>query len=39
MRSLRVSSDHFTASTGWTPQHVKFDSSWFDGVAHREGVR
>lgn len=33
MRSLRVSSDHFTASTGWTPQHVKFDSSWFDGIA------
>jgi nucleoside-diphosphate-sugar epimerase len=31
-RSLRVSSEHFTASTGWTPQHAKFDSSWFDAV-------
>jgi nucleoside-diphosphate-sugar epimerase len=31
-RSLRVSSDHFTASTGWTPQHGKFDSSWLEAV-------
>lgn len=29
-RSLRVSSDHFTASTGWTPSRAKFDSSWLD---------
>ncbi len=39
-RSLRVSSDHFTASTGWTPQHGKFDSSWFEAVTSpRSAVR
>lgn len=31
-RSLRVSSDHFTASTGWTPEHAKFDGTWFEGI-------
>jgi nucleoside-diphosphate-sugar epimerase len=31
-RSLRVSSDLFTASTGWTPQRPKFDVSWLDAV-------
>jgi nucleoside-diphosphate-sugar epimerase len=31
-RSLRVSSDHFTASTGWTAQRAKFDSGWFEPV-------
>lgn len=31
-RSLRVSSDHFIASTGWSPLRAKFDSSWFDAV-------
>ena len=29
-RSLRVSSEHFTASTGWTPTRTTFDSSWLD---------
>ncbi len=35
-RSLRVSSDHFTATTGWTAQHRQFDVSWFD-VARMSG--
>ena len=35
-RSLRVSSDHFAAQTGWRPVRPKFDAGWFD-VA-REGV-
>jgi nucleoside-diphosphate-sugar epimerase len=29
-RSLRVSSEHFTAQTGWTPRRATFDASWFD---------
>lgn len=29
-RSLRVCSEHFTASTGWTPGRARFDASWFD---------
>jgi nucleoside-diphosphate-sugar epimerase len=28
-RSLRVSSDHFTAQTGWRPRRARFDVSWF----------
>ncbi|MBA2463568.1 MAG: NAD(P)-dependent oxidoreductase [Nocardioidaceae bacterium] len=31
-RSLRVSSDHFTSTTGWTPNHAKFDATWFEDV-------
>ncbi len=31
-RSLRVSSEHFTAQTGWTPRRATFDASWFDTV-------
>lgn len=31
-RSLRVSSDHFTATTGWTPGKSTFDASWFRDV-------
>lgn len=27
-RSLRVSSDHFVASTGWTPWHQRWSSRW-----------
>lgn len=38
MRSLRVSSDHFTTSTGWAPLHAKFDSSWFDAVGAHSPV-
>ncbi len=32
-RSLRVSSDRFTAQTGWTSRRPEFDTSWFDVVA------
>jgi len=28
-RSLRVSSDHFVAQSGWTPLRSHFDPSWF----------
>ncbi len=31
-RSLRVSSDRFIATTGWSPMHAKFDATWFEGV-------
>jgi nucleoside-diphosphate-sugar epimerase len=37
-RSLRVSSDHFTASTGWYPSRAKFDSGWFDTVPAQQVV-
>ncbi len=37
-RSLRVSSDAFTASTGWTPTRKAFESSWFDVLGDRSGV-
>lgn len=32
-RSLRVSSELFTAQTGWTPRRGSFDASWFDVLA------
>ncbi|MGY2873612.1 nucleoside-diphosphate-sugar epimerase [Marmoricola sp. URHA0025 HA25] len=32
-RSLRVSSDHFSAQTGWTPRRPTFDAAWFDAAA------
>ncbi len=35
-RSLRVSSDHFTATTGWTARRPTLDVSWFD-VARSPG--
>jgi nucleoside-diphosphate-sugar epimerase len=31
-RSLRVSSDHFAAQTGWMPTHATFDAAWFDAA-------
>ncbi len=31
-RSLRVSAEHFTASSGWVPKHPTFDASWFDVI-------
>ena len=34
-RSLRVSSEHFTAQTGWSPRHNEFDASWFEGLGIR----
>jgi nucleoside-diphosphate-sugar epimerase len=36
-RSLRVSSEHFTASTGWAPTRAAFGDSWLD-AAERAGV-
>ncbi len=38
-RSLRVSSEHFTASTGWTPSRPMFGVSWFDAAGARSVVR
>jgi nucleoside-diphosphate-sugar epimerase len=32
-RSLRVSSDHFSAQTGWRPLRPTFDAAWFDAAA------
>jgi nucleoside-diphosphate-sugar epimerase len=37
-RSLRVSSDHFTATTGWTAKRPKFDVSWFDVARLSDGA-
>jgi len=37
-RSLRVSSDHFTASTGWSPMRAEFDSTWFEVLPSRQAV-
>jgi nucleoside-diphosphate-sugar epimerase len=31
-RSLRVSSDHFSAQTGWRPIRATFDPAWFDAA-------
>jgi nucleoside-diphosphate-sugar epimerase len=31
-RSLRVSSDHFSAQTGWKPLRPTFDPAWFDAA-------
>jgi nucleoside-diphosphate-sugar epimerase len=39
-RSLRVSSEHLSATTGWAPRRASFDASWFDTVrAHTEALR
>ena len=32
-RSLRVSSDHFAAQTGWRATRPKFDAGWLDAAA------
>lgn len=37
-RSLRVSAEHFTASTGWAPRRASFGSSWLDEAAVAAGV-
>lgn len=37
-RSLRVSSEHFTASTGWVPRRGEFGARWFDGVLVDAGI-
>ena len=31
-RSLRVSSEHFAAQSGWRPDRASFDPSWFSGA-------
>ncbi len=31
-RSLRVSSDHFAAQTGWMPTRSTYDPAWFDAA-------
>jgi nucleoside-diphosphate-sugar epimerase len=31
-RSLRISSDHFAAQTGWQPSRPAFDPAWFDAA-------
>jgi nucleoside-diphosphate-sugar epimerase len=31
-RSLRVSSEHFSAQTGWRPRRATFDPAWFDAA-------
>lgn len=38
-RSLRVSSDHFTAQTGWQPSRPTFDPAWFDVAMDAVPVR
>lgn len=38
-RSLRVSSDHFTAQTGWQPTRPAFDPAWFDVAMDAVPVR
>jgi nucleoside-diphosphate-sugar epimerase len=38
-RSLRVCSEHFTASTGWTPRRGTFDPSWFEALRPSESLR
>ena len=38
-RSLRVCSDHFTASTGWTPSRGRLDASWLHNLAVTQVLR
>lgn len=38
MRSLRVSCEHFTATTGWVPRRPAFGASWLDAAAMAAGV-
>jgi len=38
-RSLRVSSQHFTAQTGWSPRRARFDATWFAQALLSESVR
>lgn len=37
-RSLRVSSEHFSATTGWAARRPVFGSSWLDSAAVAAGV-
>jgi nucleoside-diphosphate-sugar epimerase len=38
-RSLRISSDHFSAQTGWQPSRPAFDASWLDAALGVAAVR
>ncbi|RNL62403.1 NAD(P)-dependent oxidoreductase [Nocardioides marmoriginsengisoli] len=38
-RSLRISSDHFSAQTGWQPSRPAFDPAWFDAALEAQPVR
>ncbi|MFL6061337.1 MAG: NAD-dependent epimerase/dehydratase family protein [Marmoricola sp.] len=38
-RSLRISSDHFSAQTGWMPRRSTFDPAWFDVALETLAVR
>ena len=38
-RSLRVCSDHFTASTGWTPSRRRMDASWLQHLPATQALR
>lgn len=37
-RSLRVSSEHFAAQTGWEPRRPTFDPAWFDAARVEAGA-
>jgi nucleoside-diphosphate-sugar epimerase len=37
-RSLRVSSDRFTGTTGWAPRRATFDTGWLDAARTAETV-
>ena len=38
-RSLRVSSDHFAAQTGWRATRPKYDASWMDAALRHPTMR
>jgi nucleoside-diphosphate-sugar epimerase len=38
-RSLRISSDYFSAQTGWRPSRPAFDPAWFDAAMEPQAVR
>jgi hypothetical protein len=38
-RSLRVSSEHFTAQSGWRPARERFDTTWFSRTPPSEALR
>lgn len=38
-RSLRISSDHFSAQTGWQPTRPAFDPAWFEVAQDAMSVR
>jgi nucleoside-diphosphate-sugar epimerase len=38
-RSLRVCTDHFTASTGWSPRRASFDAGWLEANVAQLAVR